>query len=65
MKDINIDNMLAPFSKVIARTFFNEKFDRTLSQKVEDEIGIPKKIFHVGLGIVGAIILANYINSRD
>lgn len=60
MKNNNlIDDVLSPISKWLATSFFNEKKGRTLSQKVEDEMGIPKDIFHIGLGIVGIILLGN------
>ncbi len=53
MENINtLDKQLAPFSKWLARSFFNEQSGRTLSQKVEDEIGINKPVFHVILGVV-------------
>ena len=53
MENINIlDKQLSPFSRWLARNFFNEQGGRTLSQKVEDETGISKPVFHMMLGVV-------------
>jgi len=63
MEDINtLDEQLAPVSKWIAKSFFNEQYGRTLSQKVEDEIGIKKPVFHAILGIAAVGLLLNMKN---
>jgi hypothetical protein len=62
---ITIDEALAPFSKWLAKSAFNEKYNRTLSQKVEDEVGISKNLFHLGLGIVGIGLFATLMSSRN
>ena len=64
-KRITIDEILESISKGIAKIFFNEQFGRTWSQKAEDDWGIPQKTFHTGLVVVGTILLAKYLNSRD
>jgi len=62
--NIIIDEALAPFSKWINKTFFKEQFDRTLSQKAEDDWGIPKPRFHAL--VFGGLTLAAlwYFNSE-
>ena len=58
-----IDDFFAPISRDIARVFFNEKYGRTWSQKVEDENGIPKNEFHAML-IGGAFLVGLLIFGR-
>lgn len=52
-----IDEIFSPLSKWVAENVFSEKQGRTLSQKVEDELGIPKEMFHAGLILTGVILL--------
>lgn len=57
-----VEEAFVPVSKWIAKTFFNEQYGRTLSQKVEDEKGIPKKDFHtmlIGGAILGTLVLGS------
>lgn len=49
------NDISSEFSRWLARTFFNEQYGRTWSQKVEDEQGIPKNTFHTIL--IGAAFL--------
>lgn len=58
-----IDEFFAPISRDIARVFFGEKYGRTWSQKVEDEQGISKPVFH-GMLIVGALLVGGLIFGR-
>jgi hypothetical protein len=58
----SLDEQFAPFSRWLAKNFFNEQQGRTLSQKVEDEIGISKPVFHTVLGIAVVGLLSNYLD---
>ena len=64
MKEIDFDEALTPFSKWIAKAFFNEQFDRTLSQKAEDDWNIPKPQFHAMI-FGGLVLCALWFNSRE
>jgi hypothetical protein len=50
-----IEETFTPLSKWIAKAFFNEQFDRTLTQKAEEDWEIPKPKFHAL--IVSGVIL--------
>ena len=65
MENNRIDETFAPLSKWIAKTFFNEQYGRTWSQKVEDEQGLPKQIFHNRLIGAGILIGALWYFSRE
>ena len=58
---MTIEESFAPLSRVIAKTFFGEKYERTLSQKIEDEQGISKERFHELLIGVGVLFLISKV----
>ncbi len=59
MNDKNIEETFVPVSKWIAKTFFNEQHGRTLTKKVEEDLGIPTQKFHsmlIGGAVLGILI---------
>lgn len=58
--NITIDDVLTSFSRLVNQVLFNEQFNRTLTQKAEEDWNIPKPQFHTlvfGGVVLGALLL--------
>lgn len=60
---MDIDKALAPISKEIAY-LLGEKRGRTISQVFEDNTGISKDLFHLGL-LFGGVYLIDRLTSKN
>ena len=58
--NITIDDVLTSFSRLVNQVLFNEQFNRTLTQKAEEDWNISKSQFHTlvfGGVVLGSLLL--------